>query len=229
MNNNENYLDYMVEEEVAIQPKNKIKSYPLTKILALALGVVGGLCLLYYVIEVYKQYFEQFKMIEEYKTMGMVIGFKDMFPYYLSMGLMAVMCLAPIVGGVLPIKFKSTSIILLTLPVSWQLINVLPSLFAQLAQPAEGASLAIYYVITIGSLLCLAAAILNTFGGKTNTCSCEVEDEDIDIEYFEYEDDAIFDYDTMETDEEAEDVVEISEEAADETEESATEPEETEE
>lgn len=185
---NNNYIDYMVDEEIDVTENNKQKSYPVMKIIAMVLGILGGLGFIYFAISnVFQPYMEQFKMIEQYKQMGNAPRFIDLLPYYISMILVSLLALSPIVGSILPVKFKSTSLILTMLPVSWQTFDLIPALISYLSQGAPVSELKIYFIVCISGLLCLASAILTaTIKNKE-----EAIDDEFEIEYFEEYDDGI--------------------------------------
>ncbi len=179
---NNNYIDYMVDEEIDVNANNKEKNYPVMKIIAMVLGILGGLGFIYFAISnVFQPYMEQFKMIEQYKQMGNAPTFMDLLPYYLSMGLVSILALSPIVGSLLPVKFKSTSLILTMLPVSWQTFDLIPAIVSYLSQGAPIAELKIYFIVCISGLLCLASAIITAV---IKNKEAETDDE-FEIEYYE--------------------------------------------
>ena len=183
-----NYIDYMVDEEIDVYADNKEKNYPVMKIIAMVLGILGGLGLIYFSIEnIFQPYFEQFKMFEQYKEMGNPITFMNILPFYLSMFFVSVLALSPIVGSLLPVKFKSTSLILTMLPVSWQTFDLIPTILSYLSQGAPVSELKVHFIVCISGLLCLTSAILTAVikSGKKEA------DDEFEVEYYEEYDDGV--------------------------------------
>lgn len=177
-----NYIDYMVDEEINVTKNNKEKSYPVMKIIAMVLGILGGLGFIYFAIEnVFQPYMEQFKMFEQYKQAGNPITFMNLLPFYLSMFFVAILAISPIVGSVLPVKFKSTTLILTMLPVSWQTFDLIPAIVSYISQGAPLSELKIYFIVCISGLLCLASAILTAVIKNKEA----VIDDEFEIEYYE--------------------------------------------
>lgn len=185
--NNENYLDYMVEEDQELMFEKKQSKYPAVKIISIVLGIIASLCYLYYAIEnVYKPYIEQFGLINEYKNSGMMeVTFSIYLPYYVSMILVAALIIAPLVGALLPSKFKSASLVLLMLPVSWQTIDVIPAFLSYMGQGTGIAELYMFLIVITASICALTSAILTLF--IKNTCDCD----DCMVEFYEYDDSEI--------------------------------------
>lgn len=221
--NNENYIDYTVENDTEVIVSAPKKKYSATKIVAMVLGIVAAFGYLYYAIQnVFLPYAEQFELINEYKNSGMMeVGFAIMLPYYVSIALVVAIIVAPIVGSLLPEKFKSTSLILIALPIAWQSIDIIPALISYLTQGTAFGELIMFFVICISSLMLLASAILTANCGK---CKDDLKDEDFEVEYFEYEDDGVIVEEAMEIPEEiVEEVEEIFEEVSEEIKEEASE------
>lgn len=185
-----NYLDFIVEEDVA-EPK---KRFSVTKLLAMIFGIISGLALLYYSVE----FFNANRMqIEQYTQMGIQLPQISYITVYLSIALTFIMSLCPIVGGLLPKRYAKCSVLLLSVPLSYTLINALPQLIMCIANKIAYAEAYPIYFMAVSGVLALAAAILNMFTGER--CCCD----DADVEFYEYEDE-----DVMELDEETEELLE---------------------
>lgn len=210
--NNENYIDYMVEDENEIITFKEPKKYSVMKIIAMVLGIIGALGYLYFAIQnVFQPYAENFKLINDYKASGMMeVTFSIMLPYYVSIALVIALIVCPIVGSLLPEKCKSASIILIMFPVSWQVINVIPAVISYIAQGAPMAELYIYFIICVSSLMLLASAILTALTKDEYDYWCN--DDEFDVEYYDYDDEDFNAEEFLEGIEENLEVEEISEE-----------------
>ena len=212
-----NYLDFIVEEDVIEPKKNK---FSVTKLLAMIFGIISGLFLLYYSVEFFNANREQ---IAQYAQMGIQLPMSSLITVYANIALIFLASLAPIVGGILPKKYAKCSILLLTIPVSYTLITALPQLILCIASKIPFVQAYTVYLLGISGILSLAAAILNMFTGH-DCCCCED-----DFDYFDYEEDDLFEIDEEteelleEADKEVEELLDEAEEAVEEVTEEATE------
>ena len=165
--NQENYIDYIVEDDVIETPK---KSISICKIIAMVLGIISGLCLLYYSIDALRANVTQ---IAQYKEMGMEIPSINLFVIYLQLALLFVASLSSIIGGVLPAKYSKISILLLAFPASWTLINSLPQLILSMSYKTPMAESYQIVLISLSGVTTLAAAIVNIFADRKYYCDCD--------------------------------------------------------
>lgn len=215
--NNENYIDYIVEDDMIETPK---KSLSICKIIAMVLGIISGLCLLYYSIDALRANVSQ---IAQYKQMGMEIPGINLFVIYFQLALLFIASLSSIIGGVLPVKYSKLSILLLTFPASWTLINALPQLILSISFKTPMAEAYQVVLISLSGALTLAAAIVNLFADKKDYCDCDEcmcelydeIDEDFMDDIFEEENEVIEEV-TEEVAEEEVVAEEVSEESQDE-------------
>ena len=155
--------------------KSFFESISVTKIIGSFFGILSGLLLLYFAIEnLFKPYMEQLKMINDQIASGAEVPFMAaVMPIYVLLALVCVLIIAPIVGSLLPVKFKSASIILLMIPFSWNFVDVLPTLISAIAQKVPFADIKVYYILAGVSLCSLVASILTAVSKKAEKAPAE--------------------------------------------------------
>jgi len=177
---NQDYIDYVVEEEV--QPP---KSYPALKIVALVLGILSGLMLLYYAIDITLANMAQ---IDQYSEMGMEIPFASLLVVFLSLALLYLGAASSFVGALLPNKYAKASILLLALPASWGIINGVPQLIMSIISKVSFQELAQPLFVGLAGLFTLAAAIFSIFASK---------EKEVPVLFFEEEEEVLADFEEM--------------------------------
>ena len=195
--------------------KSFFESISVTKIIGSFFGILSGLLLLYFAIEnLFKPYMEQLKMINDQIASGAEVPFMAaVMPIYVLLALVCVLVIAPIVGSLLPVKFKSASIILLMIPFSWNFVDVLPTLISAIAQKVPFADIKVYYILAGVSLCSLVASILTAVSKKAEKAPAEeiiVYEEDYQNEAAEEFVDAEEVIEEAEAIEETEEIEEVS-------------------
>lgn len=172
------YIDYVVEEDTA-----PVKKFSGIKITSLILGVLSGLMLLYYSVDITVKNFSQ---INQYKAMGMQIPASSLIVVFLSLALLYLVSISSIVGGLLPRKYAKCSILLLALPISWGMVNGFPQFIMGLIQKAPFADLSQALFVAIPSFLTLAAAIFAIFTTDENANQLKISEDIFEQDYEDY-------------------------------------------
>ncbi len=175
-----NYLDYIVEEDVA---DVKTKKFSVTKLLGSIFGVISALAMIYCCVEIFISLGQQ---LSQYKQMGVQIPALSIVNAYLPYIIIVVFTLCTLVAAFLPVKYAKASILLSAMPVSYLLINSIPQVIMCIANKIPFGESYSVYLMLISGILTLASAILYSFSGREILCL--LDEDDMDIEYYEYDD-----------------------------------------
>ena len=174
-----NYLDYIVEEDMA---EVKTKKFSVAKLIGAILGVISALAVIYSCVEAFIALGQQ---VSQYKQMGVQLPAMSVVNAYLPVSLITLFALCTLVAACLPVKYAKASVLLSALPVSYLVISSIPQVIMCIASKIPFAESYSVYILLVAGIFSLISAILYSFAGREIICL--LDDDDMDIEYYEYD------------------------------------------